>query len=177
MGEPHPHPPVMLLLAAFSRHEAALDWARRKAVEAWGAVRLESPRFDFAETHYYDASMGPGLKKAFFAFERPFDPEGLVDVKLATNRWEAEYAAEAGLPEPRPLNLDPGYLTPGKLVLASTKDFAHRIYLSRGIFAEVTLHYKHRRWEHHPFTFADYRRADYQAFFTQCRDAMKKDRM
>jgi hypothetical protein len=71
--------------------------------------------------------------------------------------------------EPRPLNLDPGYLTPAKLVLASTKDHAHRIYLSRGIYAEVTLFYKDRHWQPREWTFPDYRRADYQEFFSQCR--------
>jgi hypothetical protein len=174
MGQPSCHSPVLLLLAAFSRYEAALDWARRKALEAWGPIALESPQFDFAETHYYDATMGPGLKKGFFAFQRSFDPAELVDIKLETNRWEQEYAAIAGFAEPRPLNLDPGYLTPGKLVLASTKDFAHRIYLSRGIFAEVTLQYKHRQWKHHEYTFPDYRRADYQAFFSKCRELVKR---
>ena len=94
-----------------------------------GRLALESPRFDFVETHYYDATMGPGLKKVFLAFQRPFDPAELVEIKLETNRWEQEYAAAAGHAEPRPLNLDPGYLTLAKLVLASTKDFAHRIYL------------------------------------------------
>ena len=175
MGEPAPHPAVLLLLAAFSRHDDALDWARRKAIEAWGPIALESPRFDFLETHYYDATMGPGLKKVFFAFQKPFDAERLVDVKLDTNRWEEQYAAEAGKPEARPLNLDPGYLTPGKLVLASTKDFAHRLYLSRGIFAEITLQYKHKRWQHHEYTFPDYRRPDYQEFFSRCREVAKRD--
>jgi hypothetical protein len=186
MGQPSPHPPVLLLLAAFSRHGEALDWARQRAVEAWGPMLLESPRFDFAETHYYDATMGPGLKKTFFTFQRPFDPERLVEIKLETNRWEQEYAALTPGPspkgrgepgedaEPRPLNLDPGYLTQAKLVLASTKDFAHRIYLSRGIYAEITLQYKHHAWRHHEYTFADYRRADYQEFFTQCRDALRE---
>jgi len=102
------------------------------------------------------------------------EPEKLVEIKLTTNRWEEEYAAEAGKPEPRPLNLDPGYLTLGKLVLASTKDFAHRIYLSRGVYAEVTLQYRHRRWQHHEYTFPDYRRADYQEFFSECRQWYKK---
>jgi len=143
------------------------------AVEAWGPIALESPRFEFTETHYYDATMGSGLKKVFFAFRRPFDPENLVEIKLQNNRWEEEYAARAGLPEPRPLNLDPGYLTPAKLVLASTKDFAHRIYLARGIYAEITLQYKHHRWQHHEYTFPDYRRADYQAFFSRCREWMR----
>jgi hypothetical protein len=173
MGEPSPPPPAMLLLAAFSRHGAALDWARRQAVEAWGPIALESPRFDFLETHYYDATMGPGLKKVFYAFERPFDSAELVEIKLATNRWEEEYAAAGGHAESRPLNLDPGYLALGKLVLASTKDFAHRIYLSRGIFAEVTLKYRHHQWRHHEYTFPDYRRVDYQEFFSQCREILK----
>ncbi len=173
MAQPLPHPPVLLLLAAFSRHEAALDWAKTRATEAWGPVALESPRFDFTETDYYDATMGTGLKKVFFVFQRPFDPAGLVEIKLATNRWEEEFAAAAGLPEPRPLNLDPGYLTPAKLVLASTKDFAHRIYLSRGIYAEITLQYRHHRWQHHEYTFPDYRRADYQEFFSRCREVAK----
>jgi len=174
MGHPTPHPPALLLLAVFSRHEAALDWARRRAVEVWGDLALESPAFDFHQTEYYTPSMGPGLRKVFFAFQRPFDPAMLVDVKLQTNQWEDEYAASASHAEPRPLNLDPGYLTPGKLVLASTKDFVHRIYLSRGIYAEVTLFYRHHRWQHHDYTFPDYRRPEYHAFFTQCREWLKR---
>jgi hypothetical protein len=176
MGQPNPHAPVLLLLAAFSRHGAALDWARARAVETWGPVALESPRFDFHETRYYDASMGPGIRKTFFTFEQLVDPAGLPEVKLLTNRWEEEYARAAGLPEPRPLNLDPGYLTLGKLALASTKDFAHRVYLGRGIYAEVTLYYKHHHWQHHEYTFSDYRREDYQRFFSECREWLRRHR-
>ena len=172
MGQPTPHPPALLMLAAFSRHDAALAWARARAIDAWGPIALESPAFDFAQTDYYEPTMGSALRKMFFAFERPFDAADLVDIKLQTNQWEEQYAHSGGHAEPRPLNLDPGYLTLGKLVLASTKDFAHRVYLSRGIYAEVTLRYRHQRWEHHEFTFADYRRADYQRFFSQCREAL-----
>jgi hypothetical protein len=174
MGRPTDPDGVLLLLAAFSRHEAAIAWARQRAVEAWGAVELESPAFPFHETQYYDATMGSGLRKSFLAFARPIDPAGLVDWKLSTNAWEREYAEAAGHAESRPLNLDPGYITLGKLVLASTKDFAHRIYLDRGIYAEITLYYKGRSWQHHAWTFADYRRADYQEFFTQCREYLHR---
>ena len=73
-------------------------------------------------------------------------------------------------PEPRPLNLDPGYITAAKLVLASTKDHAHRIYLQDGIYAEVTLAYRHRAWQPLEWTYPDYRRADFQEFFTRCRE-------
>ena len=169
MGEVAEPTPVLPILAAFSRHEAALDWAQARAVEAWGPAALVSEPFVFAETTYYEPTMGDGLRKPFFAFSRLTDPADLVDRKLQTNRWEKQYAAQSDHADSRPLNLDPGYLTLGKLVLASTKDFAHRIYLGRGIYAEVTLQYKHGRWRRHEWTFADYRRADYQRFFDECR--------
>jgi hypothetical protein len=174
MGQPVPPCPALLLMAAFSRYGEALAWARQKAETAWGPVDGESPAFEFRETDYYEPTMGPGIRKVFFTFARPFDCERLVDVKLQSNQWEEEYARSAGHAEPRPLNLDPGYITLGKLVLASTKDFAHRVYLARGIYAEVTLYYRHGRWEHHAFTFADYRREDYQRFFSECRDALHR---
>jgi hypothetical protein len=175
MGEITPPTDVLLLLAAFSRHAVALEWAQKKAIDVWGPIAAASEPFSFAETEYYEPTMGPGLAKCFWAFERRIDPAELVEVKLQTNAWEAEYAKQADHREARPLNLDPGYLTPAKLVLASTKDHAHRLYLARGIFAEVTLSYKNRHWQAHPWTFPDYRRADYQAYFSQCR-AYLRDR-
>ena len=174
MGHPTTPSPVLPLLAAFSRYGEALAWGRQRAWAAWGPVARESPPFDFDQTAYYEATMGPGLKKVFWAFARLADPAELADWKLSTNAWEAEYAALGCHPEARPLNLDPGYLTLGKLVLASTKDFAHRIYLGRGVYAEVTLFYRHHRWEHHEWTFADYRRAEYQEFFSRCRDDLHR---
>jgi len=176
MSAPAPHSPTLLLLAAFSRHDAAIEWARCRATEAWGAIARQSPLFHFGETNYYEPTMGGDLRKIFFVFEAPFDPANLADVKLLTNRWEEEYAAGAGHSEPRPLNLDPGYITLGKLVLASTKDYAHRIYLSKGIYAEITLSYRRKRWQTGEWTFADYKRADYHAFFSVCRDLLHRRR-
>ena len=139
MGQIGPHAPAMLILAAFSRHPAALDWARRRAADAWGPDRPGKPGVRFPRNRLLRADDGDGHRKVFFAFAPPFDPGRLADLKLQTNAWEEEYARAAGHAEPRPLNLDPGYLSLGKLVLASTKDFAHRIYLRDGIYAEVTL--------------------------------------
>ena len=157
---------------AFSRYDAALAWARRAAVEAWGAIAVESPVFDFAETEYYTASMGSGLRKVLWAFEDRMNPAELVAHKRQTNAWEAAYAKIADGPEPRPLNLDAGYLTPDKLVLASTRDRARRIYLDRGIYAEVFLTYRGGDWLPTASTYPDYRRADYHAFFSRCREWM-----
>jgi hypothetical protein len=171
-----PHPPALLIVAAFSRYGESLDWARAKVESQWGAVALESPRFDFTPTDYYEATMGPGLRKTFFACRDLVDPARLPQLKLEAIAWEAEYAQLGRHPEPRPLNLDPGYLTLAKLVLASTKDHAHRIYLHSGIYAEVTLHYQDGRWQHRPWTFPDYRRADYQQYFDECRGWLKQHR-
>jgi hypothetical protein len=169
MGAVSLHTPVLLIVAAFSRYDEALDWARQRIAGAWSPIGLESPRFNFQETDYYEPSMGPGLKKTFFAGREPIDPARLPELKLTANAWELEYAQLGRHSEPRPLNLDPGYLTLAKLVLASTKDHAHRIYLRDGIYAEVTLHFQGGRWQHRPWTFPDYRREDYQQFFTDCR--------
>jgi Domain of unknown function (DUF4416) len=162
--------PVLLLVAATSRHDAALEWARLRVEAIFGPIALASHVFDFTETDYYASTMGLGLKKQFFAAERPIDPGGLTAIKRQTNEWEAEYAALDRHPEPRPLNLDPGYITAAKLVLASTKDHAHRLYLQDGIYAEVTLAYRHRAWQPQEWTYPDYRRADFQEFFTRCRE-------
>lgn len=176
MGRIHPHPPVLLILAAFSRYGEALDWTRQRAESQFGPITLESERFVHDETAYYERSMGPDLLKTFFTFERRIDPSDLVDLKHRTNAWEEEYRAASDWPEPRPLNIDPGYLTEAKLVLATTKDREHRLYLRHGIFAEVTLHYQHGAWRERPWTYPDYCRQDYHRFFDRCRALLRSSR-
>jgi len=166
-------PAALPLLAIISRHPAALAWSVERAVGFWGPVGARSPTFDFRETDYYTATMGPELKKTFLVFERPGDAGELAAWKQQTGDWEAEYAALGQHPEPRPLNLDPGYLTLAKLVLASTKDHAHRIYLGQGMFAEVTLYFRHGSWQFRDWTFPDYRRDDYRQFFLQARGLLR----
>src|SRR5690349_9926956 len=169
-----PHRPVLLILAAFSRHPEAIDWGRQRAEEAWGPVALRSELFEHRETSYYEATMGPDLKKTFWAFESLVDPAGLVEWKETTNQWESEYQRLGTHPEPRPLNLDPGYLTEAKLILATTKDRDHRIYLDRGIYAENTLCFHHGTWQPRPWTYPDYQRADYHQFFQRCREFLRQ---
>ena len=173
MGNISPPRPVLLLVAVSSRYDAALEWSRSRIATEFGPLGAVSAAFDFTETNYYDTTMGTGLKKQFLVVGEPIDPGQLPSVKQATNQWEADYAAEADHPEPRPLNLDPGYLTLAKLVLASTKDHAHRIYLDGGIYAEVTLSYRGKRWNAFDWTYPDYRRADFQQFFSECRGLLK----
>ncbi len=177
MGQVRPHSPVLPLLAAFSRYDEALAWAQSRTVDAWGPIALASEPFDFNDTAYYEKQMGVGLRKVFFAFERLMDPAELVERKLASNRWEEEFRAADDAPESRPLNLDPGYLTEAKLVLATTKDRDHRLYLNQGVFAEVTLHFHHGEWRPREWTYPDYRRSEYHRFFTRCRDYYRQRRV
>lgn len=169
MGEVSAHRRVLLLVAAFSQDRAALDWARGRLIEAWGPLELESELFEFTETSYYARTMGDSLRKVLWAFRDFVDPASLPDRKLTTNAWEQEYAAAHPGPLPRPLNLDPGYLTEAKLILASTKDRDHRIYLDRGVYAENTLYFHAGAWQKRPWTYPDYQRADYHQFLTRCR--------
>ena len=173
MGDIHPPAPVLLLVAATSRHDEALAWALHQGEAEFGAAAAVSDAFAFTETDYYAAEMGGDLKKQFWAFAKPMDPGRLAAIKRQTNFWEAEYAGLQLHPEPRPLNLDPGYVTLAKLVLASTKDHAHRIYLSDGVYAEVTLSYRKHGWQPFGWTYPDYRRADFHAFFDRCRQLLR----
>lgn len=173
MGNITPAAPVHPLLAVITRYDEALAWTRQTVTGAWGEIALVSPTFEFRDTRYYEATMGPELTKTFLVFRRRRDPAELPAWKHATAQWEQDYAALARHAEPRPLNLDPGYLTCAKLVLASTKDHAHRIYLADGIYAEVTLYYRDRHWQSRDWTFPDYRRADYHRFFDQVRRALR----
>jgi hypothetical protein len=114
--------------------------------------------------------MGPGLRKEFLAFHDLVPADSLPDIKLRTNALEEELAQAKQYPEARPLNLDPGALTLGKFLLATTKDQAHRIYLRDGIFAEVTLRFQAGTFEPWTWTYADYRLPFVRDFLNNARE-------
>lgn len=174
MGQLSSPAPVMPILVAFSRDANALDWAARQASEHWGTLVRSSDVFEFSETDYYTPTMGQPLGLRIFAFERLVDASRLVEMKLATNTWEDAYQERSDADVQRAVNLDAGYLNEAKFVLASTKDHSHRIYLDRGIYAEITLSYRRTGWEAHRWTYPNYRRTDYQSFLTECRTEFRR---
>jgi hypothetical protein len=174
MTEPRPPVPVLLVVAVFSRHAAAVAWAREQLERAFGPVALASPAYAFTQTRYYEPTMGPGLRKQFLAFDRLAAAGCLAEVKQRTNALERELASAGFYPEPRPLNLDPGVLTLGKFLLATTKDQSHRVYLRDGIFAEVTLRYHAGAFEPWPWTYADYRQPLVLAFLQEAREFYRR---
>src|ERR1700683_104551 len=157
MGETRQCVPVMLVVAAFSRHADLLDIARRQLADRYGPVALASDPYEFNQTGYYAPTMGTGLRKQFFAFRDFVVPDQFASIKLTTNELEREIVAGQQWPGAPPLNLDPGILTLGKFQLATTKDQSHRIYLRDGIFAEVTLRFQAGEFVPWPWTYADYR--------------------
>lgn len=177
MGEQRPVANCMLIAAIISRYKEARDWAHQHLTALCGEPILVSPEFEFRETDYYRATMGEGLIKQFLAFPPgSFDPANLATAKLGSNRLEREYLTNSLAPESRPLNIDPGYITEAKLVLATTKDRDHRIYLRDGIYAEVTLHWRDGGWKALRWTYPDYQRPDYHAFFIECRELLRRTR-
>lgn len=174
MAIPKPPPETVQLVAIFSRYESALDWAIERIGAKWGPLGLCSDRFDHSETCYYQDEMGEGLIKQFVVTDGFYDPAQLSASKIQSNEWESELAQSGRFEQSRPLNIDPGYLTLTKLVLASAKDRAHRIYLNKGIFAEECLYYLDQQWKSRPWTYPDYQRDDFQVFFVQVREYLKR---
>jgi hypothetical protein len=124
--------------------------------------------FPFDGTGYYDDEMGTGLTRLFCSFRDPVGQDTLADLKLWTEGLEKELAWGEGRGRRR-VNLDPGLLCLEKLVLASTKDFSHRICLRDGIFAEVSLLCRAGGFQTLPWTYPDYRRGETLDFFNALR--------
>lgn len=169
MGRPVPHAPVRLVVGMLSASVETFGRAEAAMSERFGEVGRASEVMPFHFTDYYETEMGANLLRKFVAFARPADAAELAEIKLWTNALEERFAAEPGFAARRPINLDPGYVAPSKLVLATTKDHAHRIYLGRGIYAEVTLTFHKGAFEPMPWTYPDYRTEAYRRFFGQVR--------
>lgn len=172
MGVPREPTYSMLVVACFSRHVHALDWAANELAEVYGELSLLSPDFSFHHTKYYEPTMGQGLVKRFVVFSNLVRPDCLPTVKRFTMELENRFKSTHEYPETRPLNLDPGLIQLGKFLLASTKDQAHRVYLQDDIFAEVTLRFESGAFEVWPWTYADYREPAVREFLAQARQQL-----
>jgi len=169
VGETRPPKPAKLLVGMLAGRPEWFEAAERLLVADFGPIDLASPLIPFDFTDYYTPEMGPGLLRKFITHERLISPEELALIKLGTNAMEEALATNLAAPVPRPVNLDPGYLDGSRLVLATTKDHAHRIYLGKGIYAEITLTYKKGAFLPTPWTYRDYATPPYLAFFAQAR--------
>ena len=165
MGKTRKYNPVKLIIGFIYKDEAVFAKAENKLRRKFGGIDFRSPVLDFNYTDYYEPEMGSGLKRRFISFRRLIRMQDLYRIKLYTNRLESRFLSAKG----RLINIDPGYVDLAKLVLASTKDYAHRIYLRKGIFAEITLSYRDNSFSPNDWTYPDYRTPEYIAIFNQIR--------
>ncbi|HOI22664.1 MAG TPA: DUF4416 family protein [Spirochaetales bacterium] len=142
---------VMGLLSVLERPED-FDALRAALEKEFGPIRTHTPRQLFQWTDYYDSEMGLPIWRSYIEFESLVDPSLLAAIKLATNDIEEGFAVEGR----RRVNLDPGLLAPGRFVLATTKDRAHRLALKDGIYAELTLIYEKGSFHALPWTYPDW---------------------
>ena len=171
MGHVRPPRRVKLLCGLLSGDEDLLAEARRRLAKQFGPIDLVSDIWPFDDTDYYADEMGDAIKRQFVFFEELCSVERLPEAKRLTNVLELRLCDELALPHAtRPVNIDPGYMTHSKFVLATTKDYSHRLYLSGGIYGEVTLHFESGDWRPWPWTYPDYAADTYHAFFRQARE-------
>ncbi len=161
--------PVKLIVGILASDERCLTAAREGLGSTLGACDLVSDIWSFDQTDYYAQQIGPHILRQFASIERLIDPGQLAQIKHQTNAMEQHLAATLAMPFPRPVNLDPGIIEPSKLVLATTKNYAHRIYMGNRMYAEVTLIYDKGQWRPLPYTYPDYHRQEYFDFFSQVR--------
>ncbi len=168
MAEAQKPSPVKLLIGAITSCEGILIKAKVRLAKKYGPLDFQSPIIPFIWTKYYEKGMGPDLHKQFFSFQRLINPDELAKIKLYTNRLERSLSScQSSF---RTINLDPGYITAAKLILATCKNYAHRIYLTKGVFAEVTLHFQEGSFMSQPWTYPDYKSQDYIQTFNAIRE-------
>lgn len=144
---------------------------RHRLEDLLGPVDYESEHIPFTQTSYYDRELGTPITRRILSFARPLAMNRLAHVKLATNMLETDWTRDGR----RLFNLDPGYITQERLVLATGKNFSHRVYLEDGIWADLTLIYHKGDWFDLPWTFPDYATQEIKAHLTQLRDKYKQD--
>ena len=166
MGKVKAVEPVKLVIGIFSSDVSLIESVKGMLEKKFGKIDFESPFFDFNRTDYYRKEMGENLRRKFYAFERLTHPESLAKIKIFTNYLEKKLADTLGR---RKVNIDPGYLNLAKFVLATTKDYSHRLYLRRGIFAEATLSFRDGTFQSFPWTYPDYSQKEYIEIFNQIR--------
>lgn len=158
--------PIKFFVGLITNNNSLIEKTRKLLIRKFGPVDCESRLFDFSFTRYYNDEMGENLKRKFLAFEKPVSLENIGSTKILTNRLEEKFSLKGK----RKINIDPGYISLSTLVLLTTKEYYHRLYLGKGIYAEVTLYYKDKFFRPFEWTYPDYRSREYLDFFNVVRE-------
>jgi hypothetical protein len=168
MAETKPFTPAKLIVGIIASQDQAIGITEKALTAAYGPTDLRSAALPFDQTDYYEREMGKGLRRLFLSFSRLVPPESLPGIKAWSNSLETEVKkALAG--EGRVVNIDPGILTASALIMATAKNFAHRIPLSQGVYGHLELLFSKNAVKLLPWTYPDFRQEAYQRFFLQAR--------
>lgn len=169
--------PVKAIIGVLTAEPSILPTVYQQLAHHFGNIDYTSELLPFNSTNYYEDEMGKDIHRQFISFEKLTDAGTLAENKLITNQIEQSFLREDTTH--RRVNLDVGYICMAKLILASTKDHAHRIYLSNGIYAEITLRFYHKTFQPWEWTYPDYRLPTYIDIFnhirTLYREQLKND--
>lgn len=152
MSIPQSPKPAKLVISLFLREKHLIVPVARDLAGTFGTMDMISPWLEFDFTTYYETEMGKPLFRRVLTLQTLIEQEGLADIKLATNDIERKYSEKGK----RRVNIDPGYMVPARFVLATGKDFAHRVYIGKRIYADLTLIYQQGQFQILPWTYPDY---------------------
>jgi len=169
MSTPKESDKVKLFSSIFSAEKELIDKVVEELTDLFGQPDIISPWLLFDRTRYYEREMGWPLHRRFIVFRDFIKPEDIVDTKLKTNRIEGNYSNE----DKRRVNIDPGYISLERIVLATGKNYTHRIYLSNGIYADLTLVFNKGTFKPLEWTYRDYSDPDSIDFFNNERERYK----
>ena len=171
MSHPHPPKPAKLVIGLFTQKRERMAAVAADLMESFGSIDMISSLFPFDFTTYYEKEMGSPLFRRIFVFKSLIRQDALADIKLRTNAIETLYSAD-GM---RQVNIDPGFLLMERLVLATGKNFAHRIYIGKCIYADLTLIYQKNGYQPLPWTYPDYAHGSIRHFLTLVRNKYMED--
>ncbi len=163
----HPYEPdhVKLISSLFSPKKDYIEKVIGQLSDIYGPVDCFSPELFFDRTKYYAKEMGWPLHRRFITFEMLVPADQLVEIKLKTNEIEHQYSHEGK----RGINIDPGYISAERLILATGKNYIHRVYLTKGIYADLTLIFKRGGFSPLEWTYPDYAVPEVIDFFNRVR--------
>ncbi len=167
MGKIYEFEKEKLIIGVIYHEKAILDDAMSALVEKFGETDGMCEEFSFSEefSKYYDEEIGGEGFRRIYSFEKTVDPCLQAEIKEFTNALEEKYSLDGN----RKINLDPGFINHGRLMLATTKAAGFRIPLKRGIYTELTLFYARGGWHKFPWSYRDYQSEKVQAFLTEVR--------
>jgi hypothetical protein len=176
MGKAREPKKVKLIIGLLAKNKKLLNEIEEFFAKEFGKIDYRSRDIDFTYTGYYKKEMGEPLTRRFISFGRLIPPDHIIKAKHTTNRLEKRFSVKTADEARRQINIDPGYICDSKLVLATTKDYFHRIYMGKGIYAEVTLAWQKGAFRPFEWTYPDYRSGEYAAILSDIRDIFMKNK-